>query len=382
MMTVVASASAYSTTGLAGCQTGTAARSASCRQRILSAPQLVLSDKDDDGYTTFADALANRQEARTQDTFTGKVVPTAVDVAVAAPAATPDDEYQRGLATVAFITLLFSSNSIALRAAFTAVEHVPPVLLLNAIVSCAALTSLVAGGPLLNSVTSAPSTLADDATDEIDAISLRAGAELGLLKCLGTSANLYGLSLTSADHGAFLIQLTTLIVPVAQGVSGVPIPRRIWAAVGIALTGLLLFTFDPDGGASSVQGDLACIVAACFYAAYDLRLFVWGKRVTSLRLITNKVASQAALSLAALAVIGGGPTLQFFAEASGEELAAIAPLVLWSGIVVNGVAPFLQVGGQQAVGPARAQVKLFITLHDPTSPSIALHLPISPSISS
>lgn len=30
--------------------------------------------------------------------------------------------------------------------------------------------------------------------------------------------------------------------------------------------------------------------------------------------------------------------------------------MLWSGVVVNGVAPFLQVGGQQAVGPARAQV--------------------------
>ena len=102
---------------------------------------------------------------------------------------------------------------------------------------------------------------------------------------------------------------------------------------------------------------------------------------------------------AALAVLGGGPTLQFLAEATPEELAAVAPLVLWSGVVVNGVAPFLQVhfapfalhlspfalhlsplashlslslslsrltshlhlpslqvGGQQAVGPARAQV--------------------------
>ena len=67
------------------------------------------------------------------------------------------------------------------------------------------------------------------------------GVPLGLWKTLGTSLNLYGLSLTSADHGAFLIQLTTLIVPVAQGVQGVPIPRRIWLAVGIALAGLLSF---------------------------------------------------------------------------------------------------------------------------------------------
>jgi hypothetical protein len=41
-----------------------------------------------------------------------------------------------------------------------------------------------------------------------------AGAELGLWKTLRTTANIWGLSQTSLDHGAFLIQLTTLIVPV------------------------------------------------------------------------------------------------------------------------------------------------------------------------
>ena len=47
---------------------------------------------------------------------------------------------------------------------------------------------------------------------------------------------------------------------------------------------------------------------------------------------------------------------QFVESVTPSDLVALAPLVLWSGIVVNGVAPFLQVGGQQAVGPARAQV--------------------------
>ena len=205
----------------------------------------------------------------------------------------PESEYQRGLATVGFITLLFASNSPALRCAFTAVEHVPPVLLVSAIASVTALSSLLIGGPLLSSVPT-PSTLDADATDAIDATSMRAGAELGLWKTLGTSFNLYGLSLTSADHGAFLIQLTTLLVPVAQGVQGVPIPRRIWLAVAIALIGLALFTADPGGPggmatASSLEGDAACVAAACCYALYDLRLFVWGKRVTPLRLIQNKV---------------------------------------------------------------------------------------------
>jgi drug/metabolite transporter (DMT)-like permease len=266
-------------------------------------------------------------------------------------------EYQCGLVTVALITLLFASNSPALRSAFISIDHVPPVLLVSAIASCTALSSLVAGGPLLNSVTAAPPTLEVDATDAVDPVSIRAGVELGLLKYLGTSANLLGLSLTTANHGAFLIQLTTLIVPVAQGLAGVPIPPRIWTAVGVALCGLLAFTADPaSGGLASLDGDLLCVLAACFYAAYDLRLFVWGKRVTALRLITNKVAAQALLSVSALALLGAGPALQFAADVSSTELAVVAPFVLWSGVVVNGVAPFLQVGGQQAIGPARAQV--------------------------
>ena len=268
----------------------------------------------------------------------------------------PTGEYQRGLATVAFITLLFASNSPTLRCAFTT-EHPPPVLLLNAVASCTALSGLLVGGPLLSSATELPSTLgAQTRLDEFDATSLRGGIELGLWKTLGTSANPYGLSCTSASHGAFLIQLTTLIVPVVQGLQGVPIPKRIWSAVGLALLGLAVFTADPASSESTAVGDAACIAAAVCYACYDLRLFVWGRRVTPLRLITTKVAAQAALSIACLALLGTTSTADFAAQVTSSELATIVPLVLWSGVVVNGVAPFLQVGGQQAIGPARAQV--------------------------
>ena len=131
-----------------------------------------------------------------------------------------------------------------------------------------------------------------------------------------------------------------------------------WAAVAIALSGLLLFTADPTGGSAStsLEGDLACVAAAGCYALYDLRLFVWGKRVTPLRLIQNKVGAQAALSLVLLLVLGLDDATAFFSTVTPSELQAVLPLVLWSGVAVNGVAPFLQVGGQQAVGPARAQV--------------------------
>eukprot|EP00543_Licmophora_paradoxa_P002485 CAMPEP_0202454936 /NCGR_PEP_ID=MMETSP1360-20130828/12576_1 /ASSEMBLY_ACC=CAM_ASM_000848 /TAXON_ID=515479 /ORGANISM="Licmophora paradoxa, Strain CCMP2313" /LENGTH=369 /DNA_ID=CAMNT_0049074389 /DNA_START=159 /DNA_END=1268 /DNA_ORIENTATION=+ len=265
---------------------------------------------------------------------------------------TTDDEYNRGLLVIGGITLLFASNSPVLHAAFSSSGgSAPPVLFLNAAVSCVALVGLLFGGSTLESATTLPSTLKEE-----DDKKLQAGFEMGLWKTCGTTANLYGLSLTSADHGAFLIQMTTLIVPIVQGLMGVPIPRRIQFAVVMALAGVFAFTQDASGDAAtnaSPLGDALCVVAAGFYATYDLRLFEWGKRLSARKLITSKIATQAILSLGLLGVLGYSDTVEYLA--SDPNWALLVPVVLWSGVAVNALAPFLQVGGQQAVGPTRCQ---------------------------
>ena len=282
------------------------------------------------------------------DTPRGDIV-LAAEPAVAVEAAPAS--YARGLATIGGITLIFASNSPVLHAA-TSGDHAPPVLLLNAACAVLALAGLLVFGPLAAPL--AP-TAAADAT-RADAEAWRRGGELGLWKFLGATANLYGLSLTSSDHGAFLIQLTTLIVPLVQGARGVPIPPRIWAAVVLALTGVFVFTLDPAAAATaaSQQGDALCVLAAIFYATYDLRLFEHGSKVAPLTLITTKITAQAGLSVAAAAVAWSsvGPQLDAF----DGDLWPVAAAAIWSGVFVNAFASVLQVSGQQAVGPARAQV--------------------------
>lgn len=286
--------------------------------------------------------------------------------------------YRRGLATIGFITLLFASNSPALHSAFSKTSNVPPVLLINAAVTVVGLIGVVAASPLMTRFVPDPSKESNNACSTLsqtdDAVastktssknlitriwgpSAIAGAELGLWKTLGMTANIWGLSQTSSDHGAFLIQLTTLIVPVAQGISGVPIPTRIWTAIGLAIGGVFMFTQDPNqSDCASLHGDLLCASAAIFYATYDLRLFKWGKIVPTDELITTKMVTQSMLSLALLSVFGLDETLGFFAGASQHDLALVGAVALWSGLAVNCVAPYLQVSGQQAVGPARAQI--------------------------
>lgn len=291
--------------------------------------------------------------------------------------------YKKGLATIAFITFLFASNSPTLHAAYTEVTLPPPVFLLNVACSAVAMAGMLLTGPFLDRAVDRPSLLRSGSDEGNgadgtvlppksthhnnplafivgeDNLTVQAGMELGLWKFLGCLANMYGLSQTSADHGSFLIQLTTLFVPLAQGFMGVPIPRRIWAAIGLALAGVALFTQDTGGAdatAMSTQGDAACVAAAVMYATYDLRLFHWGKLVEPLQMITAKIVTQTTLSMVALAVFAAVPSVEYLQTASAHDLQLVAGVALWSGLAVNALAPFLQVGGQQAVGPARAQI--------------------------
>ena len=268
----------------------------------------------------------------------------------------------KGLMTIIGITFLFASNSPILHTVFAS-EAAPPVLLVNAAVSSIALLGLFLGGGLLEG--RSKDTNGYQATPSLR---FQAGLELGFWKFLGTSANLAGLALTTANHGAFLIQLTTLIVPVVQGLMGVPLSKRTQFSVLLALAGVVMFTQDCGGcdalmleqASTMLQGDALCVAAAGFYAAYDLRLFEYGKKVAPRELITGKIATQSVLSLLLLAVCGSQQTTEYVTNHmhSLQDLDTMIPVmlcILWSGLAVNAVAPFLQVEGQQIVGPTRCQ---------------------------
>jgi drug/metabolite transporter (DMT)-like permease len=49
--------------------------------------------------------------------------------------------------------------------------------------------------------------------------------------------NLLGISLTLSSQAAFCVQLTTIIVPLAQAAMGVKLKPQIWAAVAMAFAG-------------------------------------------------------------------------------------------------------------------------------------------------
>jgi drug/metabolite transporter (DMT)-like permease len=282
-----------------------------------------------------------------------------------------ENDYKRGLYTIGFITFLFATNSPVLHWAFTTGDNPPPVLLVNAAVSVVALVGLLLGGDTLEDTGTLPTDSDSNSRSQNNPnANWFGGLELGLWKFMGTTSNLAGLALTTAGHGALLIQLTTLIVPITRAlVYKESVSTKLKLSIGLALSGVLCFANDPTG-TPSLLGDGLCVVAAVCYSAYDLRLYEYGKMVDAVKpLITTKIATQAILSigllfLAPASPVSGGSIASSSWQESSDYLQAlvassewipVAAAVIWSGVAVNAVAPFLQVGGQQIVGPTKCQ---------------------------
>lgn len=295
---------------------------------------------------------------------------------------TNNEYYKRGLLTIGFITFLFATNSPVLHWAFTSGDNPPPVLLVNAAVSMVALVGLLLGGDTLEGTGGSSLPSRDNNNRSSDNKNSNTvwvgGLELGIWKFLGTTSNLYGLALTTASHGALLIQLTTLIVPITRAlVYKESISTKLKLSIGLALSGVVCFATDPTG-TPSLLGDGFCVMAAICYSAYDIRLYEYGKIVNTVKpLITTKIATQALFSILSLLFLAPfslgeeGITTSMttsssasdylqtlvttFSSASSEWGFPVMAAILWSGVAVNAVAPFLQVGGQQIVGPTKCQ---------------------------
>ena len=109
-------------------------------------------------------------------------------------------------------------------------------------------------------------TLADAEASTSEAVRWLAGAELGGYLFLGNCAQVLGLQWTTADRAAFLVQLTTIIVPVLEaGVQRTSLPARTWAACGLATVGVAVLSSDGLTGAADLRGDALIVLSAFFY---------------------------------------------------------------------------------------------------------------------
>ena len=191
----------------------------------------------------------------------------------------------------------------------------------------------------------------DAKEDDYDAtITTRGGWELGSYLFIGNGLQVVGLQTVPADRAAFLVQLTTVMVPLlsaltAGTLSAVPLPT--WLACIVAFAGVVVMGAD-DAGSESIgsfdvgqlsisQGDFLIVLAAVAYSLHVVRLGAYAPRTTPLKLAASKATTEAILSVTlvvALAFIGtthipspefvsqtGNSVSEYFQTMSGERTA-------------------------------------------------------------
>ncbi|KAK1857974.1 hypothetical protein I4F81_000588 [Pyropia yezoensis] len=217
-------------------------------------------------------------------------------------------------------------------------------------------------------------------------------ATCGLLGLL--AAGLVGLSTTPAARASFLVQTTTVLVPLFEATAlRRRLPARLWASVGVSAVAITLFTGLPS--LPLAPGDAASMGAAVAYSAHVLRLSALAGRLPSaLPLAAAKSGVQATYAAAYALAVGGGvaglaATLGDAAAAvtaapatvtatatataaastaaaaaaansggggSGASAPAVLAGVVWMGLAGTAAATWAQVAGQRGVRPAAAGV--------------------------
>ena len=96
----------------------------------------------------------------------------------------------------------------------------------------------------------------------------RAGGELGLYLFLGNLFQVVGLETVSADAAAFLVQTTTVLVPVLEArVTGKAVAGATYRNCAVAFLGVAVLCGEGlETGAAPAAGDLLILCAALLYS--------------------------------------------------------------------------------------------------------------------
>mmetsp|Transcript_25010 Transcript_25010/g.32299 ORF Transcript_25010/g.32299 Transcript_25010/m.32299 type:complete len:377 (-) Transcript_25010:213-1343(-) len=273
----------------------------------------------------------------------------------------PSAHYLKGLGLLGIVTLFFASYSPSIRAMFTLIQDTPPVLAWNAGVAVLGFISSIIHRPFITN------------SKQISRTEHIAGVELGIWSFLGATFNCIGLSLTTADQGAFCVQTTTVIVPLLQGVMGLPVSGFVWTGCFLSLVGAYALIMDSASGSTSddrgktlqvmIVGDLLCVGAALCYSLFDIRVNMYGKSCEFFNLAYTKMAWYAFLSVIAVFV----PMVydynnyivklgNFIFMADAETYQVVFGVMIYQGIAIQFLATLILIPGQDIVGAARAQI--------------------------
>jgi drug/metabolite transporter (DMT)-like permease len=230
---------------------------------------------------------------------------------------------------------------------------------------------------------------------------LTAGIELGLYLFVANCLQVVALRTVESDRAGFLVQLTTVMVPLAEALlarSLSSIPGRTWMACIAAFGGFFIMNLDGKDDINFVEepipsllgtissfshGDFLIMGAAVLYTLHVVRLGSYARKTTPMVLAASKATAESIYSFLLIAVVvslshlfSGDPGamdydgLLFFTIETGREIVAffdsfgagvddgsissstLVPAfcaVLWTGWITCGYTVWAQSFGQSRI---------------------------------
>lgn len=216
------------------------------------------------------------------------------------------------------------------------------------------------------------------------------GLELGLWLFLGSNIQLIGISETSATRAAFLIQLTTLIVPLIESIKNKRSASPFtWLSCTIALLGVTCFSIDTKLPSFDVifhssfsmdflqsfsflnnfqfsSGDFLICLSAFFYSLHVVRLSDISKDYSSIDLSLSINLSKLALTITSFIVAsfisGRNDSFEqvtdyldkFYHQSS--EYYPVLLILMWNGIVSTALTSWCQTFAQKKLSSSTANL--------------------------
>ena len=183
---------------------------------------------------------------------------------------------------------------------------------------------------------------------ELDKLSALGGLCCGLILCVASSFQQYGISMTTAGKAGFITALYIVIVPLMGVFIHKKIPGSTWLCVAIAVAGFYLLCVKE--GLSVSTGDLLVLCGAFFFSLHIMVIDHFNaKAVDGVRMSCVQFLVSGAITMI--------PAL-LFEEISFLSLWAARYSILYAGVMSCGVAYTLQILGQRHTEPTTATLIL------------------------
>ena len=247
----------------------------------------------------------------------------------------------RGAAMLGLAALLWGSTFVAQSAGM---DHIGPLTFLFArsVVGSLVLLLLI---PLLDrlGISHRPSDRAARAA------LWRGGALCGVVLCLASGLQQFGIVDTDSGKTAFITTLYMIMVPLVGLFFGRKISKAGWAAVGLAILGSYLLCVKPGTAMSVERGELLVFFCAMGYTAHIL--------VIDAEVGSSDGVRLSCIQFFVIAVLAGIGML-LFEQPTWQSILDCTVPILYAGVLSSGVGYTLQILAQKITQPTVAALMM------------------------